>query len=105
MNFLGIDGGTLLIEGSFEFFEVLAEHVLSTEFGPSSKMVDFGSRLESIFFIDPINLLFFTPHNIPIVAISFSPVSIVQTLVDTVSKCSFEFDVLTECYMNYGGVG
>ena len=68
-------------------------------------MVDFGSRLESVFFVDPINLLLFTPHNIPIVSIGFPPLAIVETFVYAISKCSFEFDILAECEMKYGGVG
>lgn len=45
-----------------------------------------------MFFEDPINLFFFTPHDIPIVAIDFSPFAGSHRLIYAVSERSFEFD-------------
>ena len=41
---------------------------------------------------NPINLLFLTPHNIPIITISFFPLSIDQTRIYTIFKWCFKFD-------------
>lgn len=85
----------LLVKGPFVLFEVFAEHVLSTEFAPTSEVVDPAALGEAVLLEDPIDLLFFAPHDVPIVGISFFPLSIVECPVDAVAKGSLEFDVLT----------
>ena len=57
-------------------------------------MVDFASLRESIFLEDPVDLLFFAPHEVPIIPIGLLPLSIVKCLEDTVTERCFEFDVL-----------
>ena len=83
----------MLLEISFKLFQVFIEHVLPAEFSPSSEVVHFGLRLESVFFENPVNLLFFAPHNIPIIAIDFLPLSVGDRFVHTVPEGSFELDV------------
>lgn len=59
-------------------------------------MIDFGSWLEAKAFEDPIDLLFFAPHDIPIVSFGFLPLAVVKSLVDTVAEGSSEFDVVAD---------
>lgn len=58
-------------------------------------MVDLGSGLKAIFFINPIDLFFFAPHDVPIIAIGLFPLSTEEAFVDAISKGCFEFNVLT----------
>jgi hypothetical protein len=85
---------SLLVKSPFELFEVFAEHILSAEFAPTSKMVDSASLSKPVLFENPVDLLLFAPHDVPIVAISFLPLSIVECPVDAVAKRCLEFDVL-----------
>ncbi len=59
-------------------------------------MVDFGLRDESVFLKDPVDLLFFAPHDMPLLVVSFDlfPLSFEEGFVDAVSEGCFEFDVL-----------
>ena len=57
-------------------------------------MVDFGPLCESIFFEDPVDLLFFAPHEVPIIPISLLPLPIVECLENTVTKRGLKLDVL-----------
>ena len=84
---------TLFLEHSLIFFEVFTEHILATEFGITSKMVDSGARLHTIFLENPIYLLFFAPQNIPIVTISLFPFPIIETFVNTISESSPKFNI------------
>ena len=77
---------SLLIEGAFELFQVFAEHIFSTQLSPSSEVVDFGSRLEPELFEDPVDLLFFAPHDVPVISISLFPLAVVERTKDAVSK-------------------
>lgn len=56
-------------------------------------MVDLHMGQDSMPLKDPIDLLFFTPHNIPIILVCLLPLSIVDRLVDTIPKTSFKFDI------------
>jgi hypothetical protein len=49
-----------------------------------------------MFFKNPLNLLLFTPHNIPIIIISLFPLSFGKTLKNAVSKRSFKLDIGAE---------
>lgn len=49
-------------------------------------MVDFATLGESVLFEDPIDLLFFAPHEVPIVSIGLFPLSVIECPVDAVSK-------------------
>lgn len=89
---VGLFAVALLFEVPFEFFEVFIEHVLPAEFGPASEVVDFGVGVESVFFEDPVDLLFFAPHNIPIIGVDFLPVACGHGLVDGVSEGGFKLD-------------
>jgi len=44
----------------------------------------------------PINLLFFTPDNIPIIVPCLLPLSILKRIVDTIFKGCFEFYVVAD---------
>lgn len=55
-------------------------------------MVDFGLRDEPMFFEDPIDLLFFAPHYIPVISVNLFPLPIRHSFVDAVSKRCFVFD-------------
>lgn len=68
-------------------------------------MVDFHALTESVFLENPIDLLFFAPHDVPIISISLLPLAIVECSVDTVTKRSLKFDVLTGYNSIYGGFG
>jgi|JI6StandDraft_1071083.scaffolds.fasta_scaffold104895_3 hypothetical protein len=59
-------------------------------------MVDFGPLLESEPLEDPVDLLFFAPHDIPIVCLGLSPLPIVKGFVDAVAEGSFELDTLAD---------
>ena len=57
-------------------------------------MVDFGPLRESVFFKDPVDLLFFAPHEVPIIAIGLFPLAMVECLEDAVAEGGLELDVL-----------
>jgi hypothetical protein len=86
----------LLIKCPLEPFEVFAEHIFPAEFAPSPKVVNLRPRLKPILLIDPINLLFLAPHDIPIIPISLFPFAIDESPVNAVSESGFEFDVLPQ---------
>ena len=68
-------------------------------------MIDSGGLGKAIFLENPIDLLLFAPHYVPIISISFLPLSVVERPVDAIAKRSLEFDVLTGYYSIYGGFG
>jgi len=49
-----------------------------------------------MFLKNPLNLLFFTPHDGPIIVIGLFPLSFGETLKNTISKRGFEFDIRAE---------
>lgn len=57
-------------------------------------MIDLASLSEAVFLEDPVDLLLFTPHEVPILPIGFLPLTVVECLEDTVTKRCLEFDVL-----------
>ena len=66
----------LFIKPFLVFFKIFGEHVFSTKFKPSSKMIDSHVCLHTMPLKHPINLLFFTPHKTPVVAVCLLPLSI-----------------------------
>lgn len=68
-------------------------------------MIGFCARLEAILLKNPIDLFFFAPDDVPIIAISFPPLSVVESFKDAVPERCFEFDILAACDREYGGLG
>ena len=68
-------------------------------------MIGFCARLEPILLKNPVDLFFFAPDDVPIIAISFPPLSVVESLIDAVPERCFEFDILAGCGREYGGLG
>jgi len=95
----------LLIESSFKLFKIFIEHVFAAELKPASEMVDSHGLQHTMSFEDPVDLLFITPHHIPIVVISLLPLSLRQRLMYTVLEVGFELYVRTKLNMLYGGFG
>lgn len=56
-------------------------------------MVDFHSRHDSSLLKYPINLLFVTPHDIPIIIVSLLPLPTVQALKDAVPEIGLELNI------------
>ena len=59
-------------------------------------MVDLAALSEPVLFEDPVDLFFLAPHDVPVVGLGLSPLTCVESLVDTVSEGCFELDVLTD---------
>ena len=57
-------------------------------------MVDFGPLRESVFFKDPVDLLFFAPHEVPIIAICLFPLAMTECLEDAIAEGGLKLDVL-----------
>jgi len=86
----------LFLEITLKFFKIFIEHVLAAEFIPASEMVDFHSGQHSMFFEDPINLLFLAPHHIPVIIICLFPLSLDKSLKNAIFERGFKFDIGTE---------
>jgi hypothetical protein len=66
----------LFLEIAFEFFEIFIEHIFTAEFVPASEVIDFHTGEHAMFFEYPIDLLFFAPHNVPVIIVSLFPLSL-----------------------------
>ncbi len=86
----------MFFEIAFEFFEIFIEHVFAAQFVPASEVVDFHGGEHAMFFEDPIDLFFFTPHDVPVVIISLFPLSFDHAFEDTVFEGGFELDIGAE---------
>lgn len=65
----------LLVQSALELLQIFAKHVFAAELSPSSKVVDLGPHLQAVLLVDPVDLLLLTPHDVPVISISFLPLA------------------------------
>lgn len=53
----------------------------------------------------PINLFLLTPNHIPVIVPSLSPLSISESIVNTVFECGFKLNIVATSFKKYGGLG
>lgn len=59
-------------------------------------MVNFHSGKHAMFFKDPVDLLFFAPHDAPVIVKGLFPLSFVHSLEYAIFEGGFELDVGAE---------
>lgn len=59
-------------------------------------MVDFHVGKYTMFFEDPVDLLFFAPDDIPIIIPTLFPFAILEGIIDAIFEGGFKPDVATE---------
>ena len=59
-------------------------------------MVDTGTLCKAVLLEDPVDLLLFAPHEVPVITISLLPLSIIECSVYAVAKGSLKFDILAD---------
>lgn len=95
----------MLVETSLEFFEIFVEHILSAELIPSSEVVDLHIGQDAMLLEDPVDLLFFAPHEVPVIIPGLLPLSANQTVVDAIFEGGFELYGGSSSFKNYGLTG
>lgn len=68
-------------------------------------MIDFHAGQDPVFFKDPLDLFFLTPHDSPVIIPSLFPFPVDESIEYAIFKRGFELDVRAELEKDYGGLG
>lgn len=73
------------------FFQIPYQKILSAEFEVIPKMIDLLVRLKSLF-VQFVDVVLFTPNNIPIIPLSFVVPLVIEGFVNAIGEVGFVLD-------------